>query len=510
VAQARPITVLIAALGGEGGGVLASWLHRSAIAEGHFVQGTSIPGVAQRTGATTYYLEIVPAAGPRHRTDRGPVLALNAAPGEVDLMVASELLEATRAVAQGFVTPERTVLLASSARVFTIDEKATAGDGRLDAQAMADLARRCSRRAIIADFTAIAAQAHAPLNAVLLGAMAAAGVLPIAEDAFRGAIRAEGKAVDDNLRGFEAGRAARGAELSPKPLPSAQVDATRASTPWSHPASDQLEAFAPEARAVIAEGIARLTDYQDATFGQRYLARLNRFAGRPGAEASFLRELARHLALRMSVEDVIRVAQLKLRKERLLRVTHEARARAGDIVDITEYLKPGPEEILGLLPPRLGRWLLGWALARNRHLAWPLKVTTTRLSGFLRLKALAALKGWRPHTLRFAEEEAWVERWLELVDRTLSMSPAAAQEVVATAALVRGYAETYQRGLANWGRIVNCVIEPMLAGQLSRAHFADAVLQARLAATKDPEGEALAKTIAAICRFAASEHVAAQ
>jgi indolepyruvate ferredoxin oxidoreductase, beta subunit len=507
VAQAQPIAVLIAALGGEGGGVLASWLHRSAIAEGHFVQGTSIPGVAQRTGATTYYSEIVPQAGARHRrSDRGPVLALNAAPGEVDLVVASELLEATRAVAQGFVTPERTVLLASSARVFTIDEKAAAGDGRLDAQAMTDIARRCSRRAIIADFTAIAAQTQAPLNAVLLGAVAASGVLPISEDAFRAAIRAEGKAVDANLRGFEAGRAPREADLSPKRPASTQGDETRAAAALSHPACDQLEAFAPQARAVIAEGLARLTDYQDATFAQRYLGRLNRFAGRAGAEARFLRELARHLALRMSVEDVIRVAQLKLRNERVLRVTNEAEARADDIVDITEYLKPGPEEILGLLPPRLGRW----ALARiRRDLAWPLRVTTTRFSGFLRLKALAALKGWRPHTLRFAEEEAWVERWLDLVDRALAMSPAAAQEVVATAALVRGYADTYKRGLANWGRIVECVIEPMLAGRLSRAHFADAVLQARLAATKDPEGEALAKTIAAIHRSVACEHAAA-
>jgi indolepyruvate ferredoxin oxidoreductase beta subunit len=340
-----------------------------------------------------------------------------------------------------------------------------------------------------------------------MGAVAASGVLPICADAFRAAIRAEGKAVDANLRGFEAGRAPRGADFPPQRPVSAQGDETRASTAVSRAASDPLEAIAPEARAVIAEGVARLTDYQDATFAKRYLARLNRFAGRPGAEARFLRELARHLALRMSVEDVIRVAQLKLRNERVLRVAREAGARAGDIVDITEYLKPGPEEILGLLPPRLGRW----ALARIRHdWGWPLRVTTTRFSGFLRLKALAALKGWRPHTLRFADEEAWVERWLDLVDRTLAMSPAAAQEVVATAALVRGYAETYKRGLANWGRIVECVIEPMLAGRLSPAYFADAVLQARLAATKDPEGEALAKTIAAIRCSAASEHAAAE
>src|SRR5262249_37971957 len=262
-------------------------------------------------------------------------------------------------------------------------------------------------------------------------------------------------------------------------------------------APGHLEAFAPEARAVIAEGFARLTDYQDATFAQRYLARLARFAGRAGVDGRFMRELARHLALRMSVEDVIRVAQLKLREQRLVRVSREAGAREGDIVDITEYLKPGPEEILGLLPPRLGRW----ALARIRHdLSWPLKVKTTRLSGFLRLKALAALKGWRPHTLCFTEEEAWVERWLGLVDRALAVSPAAAEEVVATASLVRGYAETYKRGLANWGKIVEGVVEPMLAGQLSCAQFADAVLQARLVATKDPDGAALLETIAAIQR----------
>ena len=152
----------------------------------------------------------------------------------------------------------------------------------------------------------------------------------------------------------------------------------------------------------------------------------------------------------MSVEDVIRVAQLKLRDTRLARVTQEAQARHGDIVDITEYMKPGPEEVLGLLPPRLGRW----ALARVRHdRSWPLKVRTTRFSGFLRLKLLAGLKFWRPRTLRFAEEEAWIERWLGLVERTLAVDPAAAREVIATAALVRGYADTYKRGLTNWTRI---------------------------------------------------------
>jgi indolepyruvate ferredoxin oxidoreductase beta subunit len=229
--------------------------------------------------------------------------------------------------------------------------------------------------------------------------------------------------------------------------------------------------------------------------------------GKPGADGRFISELARHLAVRMSVEDVIRVAQLKLREARLARVVREAQARPGDIVDITEFMKPGPEEIFGLFPPRLGRWALG----RVRHdRSWPLKVKTTRLSGFLRLKLLAGLRFWRPRTLRFGEEEAWIERWLSLVERTLAVDPAAAREVVATAALVRGYADTYKRGLASWSRIMEAVVEPALAGALPRAHFADAVLQARLAAVKDPEGEALGRTIAAIADAAAPGRRAAE
>jgi indolepyruvate ferredoxin oxidoreductase, beta subunit len=502
VSQAKPIKLLIAALGGEGGGVLASWLHSAAIAGEHFVQGTSIPGVAQRTGATTYYLELVPDAGERHRTSGArPVLALNAAPGEVDLVVASELLESTRAIAAGYVTPDRTVLIASSTRVFTVDEKAAMGDGRLDRERMLAMAERFSQRAVVADFAAIAAQQKSPLNAVLLGAIAATGVLPIPAETFRAAIRAEGKAVDANLRGFEAGFD-RGSD--PSHQASAQISSVEARCLTPEP---ELAAFPAEAHAILAEGIKRLTDYQGRAYAWRYLARVNRFVGLPGADGQFIAELARNLAVRMSVEDVIRVAQLKLREARLARVAQEAKAGSGDIVDVTEYLKPGPEEIFGLLPPRLGRW----ALARvRRDRAWPLKVTTTRLSGFLRLKALAGLRRWRPRTLRFAEEEAWVERWLELVERTLAVDPTAAREVVATAALVRGYADTYKRGLGNWNAIMDSVVSPMLAGKLPRAQLADAVLQARLAASKDPEGEALAETLAAIGRIAVPGKIAAE
>src|SRR5262245_15239419 len=500
--EARPIKLLLAALGGEGGHVLASWLHDAAIASGHYVQGTFIPGVAQRTGATTYYLEIVPGAAERHGAAAGrPVLALNAAPGEVDVMVASELLEAVRAFEAGFVTPERTTLITSSARVFTVAEKVAMTDGRLSPDGLREVARTFSRRLIIADFTGAAVEANSLLNAVLLGALAGARVLRIALEAYRQAVRRQGKAVDNNLQGFAAGLAALGEAPAAAGDAPAQPELA-AGTSAAPLAEDALLAFPAEAQGVLKSALARLVDYQDVAYARLYLERVAGFLGRCGSDGLFIRELARHLALRMSVEDVIRVAQLKLRRARFERIGHAARARAGDVVEVTEYLKPGPAEVLGLLPPRLGRWLLA-RVRRDR--GWSLKVRSSRLSGFLRLRALAALRGWRPRTLKFAEEEAWVRRWLDLVERSYALDPAAAREVVATAGLVKGYAETYKRGLANWNRIASAVIEPALGGRLAGIAFADAVLQARLAASKDPEGEALGRTIDAIVAGAAAK-----
>jgi len=53
----RAIKIAVLAMGGEGGGVLVDWMVSAAQREGHAVQATSVPGVAQRTGATIYYLE---------------------------------------------------------------------------------------------------------------------------------------------------------------------------------------------------------------------------------------------------------------------------------------------------------------------------------------------------------------------------------------------------------------------------------------------------------------------
>ncbi|MEE4187589.1 MAG: DUF6537 domain-containing protein, partial [Roseobacter sp.] len=261
----------------------------------------------------------------------------------------------------------------------------------------------------------------------------------------------------------------------------------------------------PEAAGFAAEGMRRLTDFEDADYANVYLGHLRRIARHPAATPHMLAALARHMAVRMSYEDTHRVAQLKLRQARLTRVRAEAKAREGDIVDVAEYMKPGPEEIFGMLPKELGARLTamsernGWSSK-----SFPMKVRTTRFSGFIRLRFLAAARRWRKHSLRHSQEMVWLKAWLGHIELALDTAPEAAIQIVETAQLVRGYGNTYKRGLQNWHSIEMEIIQPSLNGTLKHNMLADGVLQARLAALKDPDGTALNKTISAFRSVAGS------
>ena len=493
----RPTRLLIAAMGGEGGGVLAGWLTEAALDAGLWVQRTSVPGVAQRTGATTYYLEFLPKTGPQK-----PVMALYPAPGRVDVLVATELLEAVRMVKAGFVTPDRTKLFASKHRTFTVDEKSAMEDGRLEVAPLVATCKAFAAEALIRDFSEIAAGASAHLNAVVLGLVAGSGALPIPVESCRKAVMGGKRASEANLRGFEAGlalvaEAAEVPDLGGKPkLPQPAPDAP---APRAELRPTEETAFLPdEAAGLAAEGVRRLTDYQDAAYAAEYLGHLRRFTAHQAATPAMLAALARHMALRMSYEDTHRVAELKLRQARLSKVHAEAKARPGDIVDVREFMKPGPEEVFGMLPAKLGARLV--ALSQRRGwsaLSLPMKVKTTRFSGFIRLKALAYAKRWRHKSLRHHEEMAWLDLWLGHVATALDRKPEAAIQIVETARLVRGYGSTYKRGVRNWSLIESEIIAPCLDGRLPVDDLADAVLQARIAAVKDPDGQALDRVVSA-------------
>jgi Pyruvate/2-oxoacid:ferredoxin oxidoreductase gamma subunit len=362
--QPRTLNILIAALGGEGGGVLSDWLIATATLAGFPVQSTSIPGVAQRTGATTYYIEIFP-----HRAgaaDRRPILALAPTPVDVDLLAASELIEAGRAMQNGFVTPERTTLVASTSRIYAIGERAAMADGRFDGERIVEAAEKLSRRAILFDMAATAEATGAPINAVLFGALIAAAVLPVSRTDAESAIRATGKSVDANLRGFAAGFE-QAVAPSENVVPAASGTALPRDTDALFASAHAL--FPQPAHDVIELGLQRLIDYQGKAYAGLFLQRLAPIArlDQTGGAPDFVltRETARFLALWMSYEDVIRVADLKTRADRLGRVRQDVRAGHSDVVRVVDFLKPGLDEFCSMLPPRLGKALLDAARKRG-------------------------------------------------------------------------------------------------------------------------------------------------
>jgi indolepyruvate ferredoxin oxidoreductase beta subunit len=495
----RPITVLIAALGGEGGGVLTNWVVAAAARHGLAVQSTSIPGVAQRTGATTYYVEVMPTPA-AELGGRRPVFALHPGIGDVDVLVASELLEAARAVAAGFASPDRTCVIASTHRSLVMEEKMAMGDGRLDGEHLLRAIERHARENRLFDMECLAKQSGSMVNAVMLGTIAGLDILPIPPERFETAIREDGKAVEANLRGFAAGVTAvrRG-----NPARVAVAAHDRAASAADSPLAKAAAELPACARDIALEGIRRLVHYQDASYAELYLRRLASIRdadARAGAGGKLLRETARHLALRMSYEDVIRVAQAKLDPARRARIVSGMQADYGEPIAIAEFLKPGLDELASVMPPRIARGLLRlrqrWPRLARLH--WGMTVRSTSILGYLQFSLLRALRRWRPRTHRFEEEQRAIEAWLARIDAAAKISAELAIEVAECARLIKGYGDTHRRGSANYAAIDSRVVRPALTGRLAPVRAVDAIASARTAALLDAEGESLARCLAEI------------
>src|SRR5258708_6538436 len=150
----RATTIAIVAMGGEGGGVLADWIVDLAEHASYLAQTASVPGVAQRTGFTVYYIEIFPK-GLAVAANKAPILALMPVPGELDIVLASELMEAGRAIQRGMVTPDRTILIASTHRIYSMTEKTALGDGQVDAKSLIEGGQAAARDFVHNDFAGI-------------------------------------------------------------------------------------------------------------------------------------------------------------------------------------------------------------------------------------------------------------------------------------------------------------------------------------------------------------------
>ena len=330
-------------------------------------------------------------------------------------MIATELAEGARALGNGFITPNRTTLISSTHRVYLTLEKMAMGDGRLDDKKLYAALKRSAKKSVMFDAAEVAAQHDTIINAVLLGALAGTGTLPFEPDAYTASIKAEGKSIEPNLAGFRAGlensqTRSKGSEQS---IINSETDAKVA--PNLETRVNQN--FPAETRDIIIHGVNRLTDYQNTAYAERYLDRLTSFAE---LDNDLCREVGRHLAVRMSFEDIIRVAQAKVRENRFNRIRRELNAKETEPYHITDFFKPGIREFCDLLPPVLAKTVLSWT-ERYGYLDtfyWGMQVRTTSILGFLKIWFLSKLRWWRPRSYRWSEEQKQIDDWLALVQNT--------------------------------------------------------------------------------------------
>ncbi len=491
------IKLAIYAVGGQGGGVLTGWIEDLARAQGWAAQATSVAGVSQRTGATIYYVEMAPGGGQ-------PVFSLMPAAGDVDVMISAEWMEAGRAIIRGFVTPDRTTLIASTHRNLAVSEKMVPGDGIADAQAVREAAVQMAKRLISADFESVAVRSGSVISATLFGALAASGTLPFPRSAYEDAIRSGGKGAEASLRAFAAGydAAEKGEAPAVKPAPAPQAKGVtgpaKLMAEWNRLAA-RAQALPGEAATMAVAGLKKVVDFQDLAYGADYLDRVERIRDRDRAPFDLTREAAKYIANAMTYDDVIRVADLKTRSARMDRIRGEMGAKDGQLMQLTEFMHPRAEEIVGLFPAGLGAKIAANPDRMEQLDRWlnrGRRIRTDSATGFTLLWVLGGLKPWRRRTLRHAEEVAHMEAWLARAMGQVDRDYALAVEILRCRRLVKGYSDTHARGLSKFDRVMEAIA--LVQGREDAADWAHRL---REAALKDEEGKALDGAIQTIHSF---------
>ncbi|WP_205926340.1 MULTISPECIES: indolepyruvate oxidoreductase subunit beta family protein [unclassified Rhizobium] len=491
----KPLSLAILAMGGQGGGVLADWIVGLAEAEGWMAQTTSVPGVAQRTGATIYYIEMLPA-----RDGHEPIFSLMPTPGDVDVVMAAELMEAGRSVLRGLVTPDKTLLIASTHRSFAVAEKEKPGDGIGNAEVVVDATDFAAKRTIAFDMETMAVRNGSVISASMFGALAGSGALPFGKQAFEAMIRAGGKGIEPSLKAFNAAfdRVKEKPRDAVSATPPKHFDALPETA--GHPALDRLvnrirSEFLEAAWPLLFAGVKKLTDYQDPVYADEYLSRvatlhtLDRKAGGGDKDFAFTVQAAKYVAVAMAYDDVIRVADLKVRGSRFERVRKEVGAKDDQVVYMTEYMHPRMDEVCGTMPKAMGLWIENRPrlFSRlDRFVNKGRRVQTGTLFWFFGLYMVSALRRIRRGTLRHLREVEHREAWLAAASNLLAVNYDLAVEVLGNRRLVKGYSDTHARGLSKFDRVMSAL--PLLRDRDDGAAW---MRRLRQAALLDEKGAAL-------------------
>ncbi|MFT4630890.1 MAG: indolepyruvate ferredoxin oxidoreductase beta subunit [Dinoroseobacter sp.] len=495
--QAQTTNIVIAALGGEGGGTLVSWIEDVAYNAGWYTQATSIAGVAQRTGATIYYLELFPG---RDASKPSPILSMFPAASDIDIAISSEIAEAGRLIQRGFCTKDKTTLIASNHHVFGITEKIKLGDGGIDSNEIAKVAQQQCKKLVSFDMQELAEKNNTVISASLFGALSGSKALPFTKSQFEAVISASGKMVDNNLAAFNASyNKAIAPSLSVESVSPKAVQnkvASKVTKPFSLPTAttqhgaqllSQIEKqFPTSCHYFLYLGVEKLLDYQDRAYALQYLDQIRAIHELDDGDQDYLltNETARHLALWMSYEDTARVAQIKTRGARQEKIRVEVKADSDQIFHVTEFFAPRLEELCQPLPAGMARRIL--ASPTCRKLASPFtkgkRLRTDTIVSFTLLRMMAFTRKWRRISFAYQDEHKLINTWLEQIKTYANKDSKAAVEVAKCARIVKGYGKTRERGTKQ----ISEILELCYSLRLSASDISSLVC----AALEDDVGEA--------------------
>jgi indolepyruvate ferredoxin oxidoreductase beta subunit len=208
-------------------------------------------------------------------------------------------------------------------------------------------------------------------------------------------------------------------------------------------------------------GVAELCEYQDPRYAASYVDRVERILAADAVPHDVTRDAARFLALWMRYDDLIRVASIKSRRTRFATIRSEAAALESDVVRVYDFFKPGAIEVAAILPSAIGGWLEAHALSKRKQAQrrsrkrGGITLQASSIAGALALRALAALRPLRPHSLRFAREQQAIVAWLDTVLAALQAGAHdAASDLARLPRLIRGYGDTHASGRASFERIL--------------------------------------------------------
>ena len=177
------------------------------------------------------------------------------AQGEVDIVLAAELIEAGRSILRGLVTPDRTTLIASTHRLYSTAEKEKPGDATADPNVVVEAAGVAAKRMIAFDMESLANKNNSMISACLFGTLAASGTLPFGRDAFEAIIKSGGRGAETSLKAFGAAY-----DQAAQPPAAAQPVARK-------PAKRFAPLPASAGRADLDKLLARIREFPEAVAG---------------------------------------------------------------------------------------------------------------------------------------------------------------------------------------------------------------------------------------------------